>query len=154
MSGQKIANNPLGSFTATDDKNAIGQSRQAVGIDIGIVTDGVLTEDRVSSSNPLPVTGSVLNPESMVTYIPTRPQLLNNTAKEAIAANTNRKPGSYMQNNTAATIWGTYASATPIVGEGFKIYPNGGTFFFNTKQAIQVIQNSGSSVNLDVFEAT
>lgn len=56
MSSQKVANNPLGSYPVIVDRNALGEDRQAVGIDFGTVTGDVLTESRVSTANPFPVT--------------------------------------------------------------------------------------------------
>ena len=55
MTSQKVANNPLGSYPVIVDRNAAGEERQAVGIDFGTVSGGVLTESKLSTTNPLPV---------------------------------------------------------------------------------------------------
>lgn len=59
MASQKVVNNPLGSYPVAVDRAATGEQRQAVGIDIGAVSGGVLTQSRVSASNPLPTTGVI-----------------------------------------------------------------------------------------------
>lgn len=153
MGGQKIANNPLGSFTATDDKTADYRSRQAVGIDFGSVSGDELTERRVSASDPLPVTpvGTALQ---MKSYTPSRTSIASGASTEAIAENTSRKPGSYMQNNTTSDMYGNYGSNAAVASEGFKINRNGGVFFFDTTQAINLTQSSGSALYIDIFEVT
>lgn len=101
--------------------------------------------------------GEALSPGAfampMVTFVPSRVSLPNNTDKQIIASNNSRKAGSYILNNTGATIWGNYGSTTAVLNEGFKIL-NQQVFLFNTTQAIRLIQNSGSAVVVDIFEAT
>lgn len=58
MGSQKVVNNPLGSYPVDVDRDASGNTRQAVGIDFGTVSGGVYTASRVSATNPLPVTAT------------------------------------------------------------------------------------------------
>ena len=58
MGSQKVVNNPLGSYPVAVDRDSMGVTRQAVGIDIGDVVGDVWTPSRVTSSNPFPVSNS------------------------------------------------------------------------------------------------
>ena len=96
-------------------------------------------------SNPIP-TGAAL-----VTFLVTRPSIPNNTDTQVIAANPNRKAGSYLVNNTTQTFWLQYEAAA-VLNQGVFLVP-GGVFKFDTTQEIRAIQNSGGALSLDCFEA-
>lgn len=70
MAIQNVSNNPLGNYPVLIDKTAAptNAQRQAVGIDFGTVTGGVLTESRVSATNPLPVTATAAPGGSLEDY--------------------------------------------------------------------------------------
>lgn len=55
MAVQNVANAPIGSYPVLVDKNLEGADLQVFRLDIGVGTD----EDRVTSLNPLPITGSL-----------------------------------------------------------------------------------------------
>lgn len=148
---QEVANGTLGSYRVLVDKTSDLNERQAVGIDIGTVSGGVLTPSRVSLANPLPV-AIVSSSSSLVTYAHTRPSLPNNTNTQVVAANVNRKAGSYLVNNTTQTFWLQYGAAA-VLNQGVFLDP-GGVFKFDTTQEIRAIQNSGGALSLDCFEAT
>lgn len=67
---QIVANSPIGTYPVAVDKDALGNERQAVGIDIGAVNPitGVWTPSRVSATNPLPTTAT-LAPGGSVTVV-------------------------------------------------------------------------------------
>lgn len=154
--GQKIANTPLGSFTALC--NFIGYfARQLVQLDIG--GDGISSP--VTASNPLPVTvsgGSVGG--QLVTLTWSRVTLNSGSEARIIAANTSRKYGSYLMNNsdvtqTPAVLWGAYRTTSEIAidSQGWRLDP-GNIFPFPTQQELRGIQSSGQPLILDIFEAT
>lgn len=90
--------------------------------------------------------------EQLVTFVATRPIVATATSTQIIAANANRKAGSYLVNNTSSSFYLQYGAAA-VVGQGVPFEP-GSIFKFNTQQAIFAIQSSGGSLNLDCFEAT
>lgn len=55
MTAQEVDNNRLGSYPVLVDKNAANSDMQVMRLDVGVGD----AESRVSSSNPLPVTGTV-----------------------------------------------------------------------------------------------
>ena len=148
---QEVANGTLGSNRVLVDKTSDLNERQAVGIDIGTVSGGVLTPSRVSQTNPLPVS-IVSSSSELVTFLVTRPSIPNNVSTQVIAANAARKAGSYLVNNTTQTFWLQYGAAA-VLGQGVFFDP-GGVFKFDTTQEIRAIQNSGGALSLDCFEAT
>lgn len=148
---QEVANGTLGSYRVLVDKTSDLNERQAVGIDIGIVSGGVLTPSRVSPANPLPIY-IVPSSGSLVTFSPTRPSIPNNASTQIIPANASRKAGSYLVNNTTQTFWLQYGAAA-VLNQGVFLDP-GQVFKFDTTQEIRAIQNSGGALNLDCFEAT
>jgi hypothetical protein len=88
----------------------------------------------------------------MVTITPSRPSFISGVSSAVIAANTSRKAGSYLVNNTTTTFYLNYGIAA-VSGQGVPLLP-GAVLKFDTTQAINAIQSSGGALNLDVFEAT
>jgi hypothetical protein len=97
------------------------------------------------------ITGSIAT-TSLVTFTLTRPTITNNHSDVALAANASRRTGSYIVNHTAYTLYGNYGAAA-VLSQGFKILP-GQSFLINSAQQVQLIQASGTSINVDIFEAT
>lgn len=90
--------------------------------------------------------------EQHVTYTHTRVSIPDNTSTELVAANTSRKVGAYVINNSAVTCWLEYAAAA-VLSQCAPLYP-GGRFDINTQQQIRAIQNSGGAIYLDLFETS
>lgn len=144
VSNTPLSNNPdihvrCTSLTGTNANQVVQHMR----LDVGTGS----AESQVTAANPLPVTAYA----PMVTFTHTRPAVANNTSTVLIAANSSRKPGSYMVNNTSTTFYLDYG-VPAVLNQGAMFNP-GDTFLFNTTQEIRGIQNSGGSLNPDIFEA-
>lgn len=87
----------------------------------------------------------------MVTFVHTRPSFASATSSAVIAANANRKTGSYVVNNNSDVFW-LEIGAAAVNGQGIPLLPRQ-TYTFNTTQEIRAIQSSGASLDLDVYEA-
>lgn len=101
--------------------------------------------------NKVPLT-SLPTAEQLVSFIATRPTIPNAASAQVIATNAARKAGSYLVNNTSYTFYLQYGAAA-VSGQGVPFEP-GSIFKFNTTQAINAIQTSGVSLQIDCFEAT
>jgi len=141
---EEVSNWIQGLYKVRRSLTTLLEGIQHVRLDFGTGTG----EQTVDSSHPLPVTAYA----PMVTFVHTRPAVANNASTIFIAANASRKPGSYMVNNTSTTFYLEYG-AVAVLNQGAVFNP-GDTFIFNTTQEIRGIQNSGGSVNPDIFEAT
>lgn len=98
MAVQNVANNPLGSYPVLVDRNTANAEMQVLRLDVGVGT----TESRVSSSNPLPVTGSVTSATSTTT---TRSQVADNAADVLILASNTSRKGASIQNDSSAVLY-------------------------------------------------
>ncbi len=109
--------------------------------------DGIAEEVLVEISND-----QIVVEQLMVTFAASRPSIPDSTSSQVIAANSTRKPGSYVMNNTSQIFYLAYGAAA-VLSQGVPVFPNR-VFLFNTTQEIRAIQDSGGSLSLDVFEAT
>lgn len=140
MGTQKVANNPLGSFPVLSDADSSGNKIQIVRLDVG------------SGTTLSPWTGGA---GTNVTFTHTRVSIASGASTLLLAANSSRKPGSYVVNNNVTyTFYGNYGTTAAVMSEGWYVLSDGGIFLFNTTQALRAIQNSGGPLLLDVFEAT
>lgn len=98
--------------------------------------------------NPI---SSIPTAPQLVTIVPTRPSIPNNASTLFLAANANRKAGSYLVNNTPYTFYLQYG-ASAVLNQGVPFQPDS-VFKFDTTQALYAIQNSGGALNIDCFEA-
>ncbi len=89
----------------------------------------------------------------LVTLTHTRPSVDTATSTSVLAANSSRKIGGWIQNNSGSDFW-LEIGAAAVASQGIRVYGNGGVFNINTTQEIRAIQSSGGTLYLDVYEAT
>jgi len=130
---QKVYNHLLGEYKVKATDNADGKI-QHVALDDG--------------------SGSIIVPAgAMVTLTHTRPSCATATSTTILAANPNRKPGGWVQNNTTSDFWLEIAGAA-VASQGIYLGASSGIYYINTQQEIRAIQSSGGSLAPDVYEAT
>lgn len=143
--GTEIDNGELPNYTI---------ARKTIG---GLQYQGVILADggggEWSAANPIPVTGMVSVSDPMVTFVPTRPSFTSGASAIVLAANTSRKAGSMIANNTNFTFYLQFGGAAAVNGQGQPLFP-GQVWKFNSTQEIRAIFVSSGSTNLDVLEAT
>lgn len=133
MATQKVYNHLLGEYRVKATDNADGKI-QHVALDDG--------------------SGSIIVPAgAMVTLTHTRPSCATATSTSILAANSSRKPGGWVQNNSGSDFW-LEIGAAAVASQGIRLYGNGGLFYINTTQELRAIQSSGGPLSLDVYEAT
>ena len=140
---QKVVNNPLGAYLVATDRASDYTQRQAVGLDFGVVTGGIWTARRVSAADPLPVTpSSSSGGESLGTAVTYSQVSCNNASStQILAANTSRKKGSFLYNDTSSIFW-IKEGAVAVRGEGGPIFP-GNTYQIISTLAVNGILASG-----------
>ena len=129
VSNSYLSNNP--DLPVRSSVTASGKLIQHVRIDYGTGT---------AESTGLPTTSTF-----------TRPSIADNATTEALAANTIRKKAIIM-NNTDQTFW-IKEGVTAVLSQGFPI-SSGNFYSALTTGALNVIQNSGGPLTLDVVEIT
>lgn len=147
MTSQKVANNPLGSYPVLADRNSSYELRQAVGIDIGSVSGGVLTESRVSSTNPLPIAISP-SPTSALTGSAPGSATIGATDAQIVPANASRR-GLIICNNSANRVHLGLGN-TAVSGKGIYLAANSGVWVMDaytfTLQEIRGIASGAGSL--------
>lgn len=98
--------------------------------------------------------GNIIAPSgSLVTLTHTRPSCTTATSTVLLAANTSRKVGGWIQNNTSTDFW-LEIGAAAVASQGIYLQASGGIFLINTAQEIRGIQSSGGPLAPDVYEAS
>lgn len=125
----------------------IGEKTKAASMPVAIASDQL---NLLASQSTLEALLAAMNGLRAFTLF--RTEIANNISTAAIAANTSRKTGSYLVNNTNAPFYLNFGAAA-VFGQGAFLLPKQ-VFLFNTTQEIRVIQQSGGSLFIDGVEAT
>lgn len=130
---RKVDNNLLGSYQVKTSPSSDGDIQHV------IIND--------SLGNAVDSFGAAL-----VTLTHTRPSVTT-ASGSILAANSSRKVGGWIQNNSDTDVWLEIGGAA-VASQGISLLGGGGTFLVNTAQEIRAIHAGTGTKNLDVYEAT